>query len=176
MLAPRRRARPARRAGRQWAEGHRELPELEFGELPSDPGVYIFRAADGAPLYVGKSISIRSRARAHFAPSTQRAAWTQHARVVDYQATCSELGALVIENRLIKQLAPPGNVRLTHRDDRLCYIRCRLDIAFPVLEVAPAPAAGHAVSVGPLRGQRWVGELIEQLESLAAQPHDASKI
>jgi DNA polymerase-3 subunit epsilon len=150
---------------------HRLPADLEFDGLPTDPGVYIFRDGDGKPLYVGKSVSIRSRARAHFAPSTQRAAWTQHARIVDYRATCSELGALITENRLIKQLRPPGNVRLNPVDDRLCYIRCRLDIPYPVLEVAKAPAAGHAVNIGPLDGRRWVHELVEQLESLFMLRH-----
>ena len=98
--------------------------------------MYLFRDSAGTTLYVGKSVSIRSRARAHFAPSTPHAEWTAHASVVDYRATCSELGALVLENQLIKQLRPPGNVRLTRIDDRLVYIRCRLDIPFPILEVA----------------------------------------
>jgi DNA polymerase-3 subunit epsilon len=172
MLAPRRRAGVSKRSPRrEWAISHRLSPAVEFDKLPSDPGVYIFRDGDGTALYVGKSVSIRSRARAHFAPSTQRAAWTQHARIVDYRPTCSELGALVLENRLIKELRPPGNVRLKREDDRLCYIRCRLDIAFPVLEVAAMPAAGHAVNIGPLRGRRWVLELVEQLESLFALRH-----
>ena len=170
MLKPRRRAAPSRRR-REFAVGHAPGPQIEFDQLPRDPGVYIFRDGDGAPLYVGKSISIRTRARAHFAPATQRAAWTRHARIVDYRATCSELGALVTESRLIKQLRPPGNVRLAREDDQLCYIRCRLDIAYPVLEVAPLPAAGHAVSIGPLRGRRWAQELVEQLESLFMLRH-----
>jgi DNA polymerase III subunit epsilon len=153
----------------------RELPHLEFKELPTDPGVYIFRDGNGKPLYVGKSVSIRTRARAHFAPGTQRAAWTQHAEVVDYRATASELGALVTENRLIKELAPPGNVRLSQRRGRrgndLVYIRCRLDIAYPILEVADEPAAGLAVNIGPLQGREWVAELVEQLESLHQLRH-----
>ncbi len=167
MLSTRRRQRPRR----ERAAAGGALPQLEFGELPRDPGVYVFRDAGGSPLYVGKSVSIRSRARAHFAPSTPRAAWTQHAAVVDYVATRSELGALVLENRLIKQLRPPGNVRLTRPDDKLCYVRCRLDIAFPILEVAPAPAGGHAVSIGPLRGRRVALELVEQLDSLFGLRH-----
>lgn len=176
LIRPRRRPRPGAtgsgRGRREYAIGARELPQLEFSELPRDPGVYIFRDGQGRPLYVGKSVSIRSRARAHFAPSTQRAAWTQAAQMVDYQATCSELGALITENRLIKSLRPPGNVRLSKpRDERLVYLVCRLDIAYPILEVAPAPAAGHAVTVGPLRGRRWVAELIEQLDSLFALRH-----
>ncbi len=146
-------------------------PRLDFGELPRDPGVYLFRDDRGRVLYVGKSISIRSRARAHFAPSSLPADWTVQASVVDYQSTNSELGALVLENRLIKQHRPPGNIRLVRRDERLCYIRCRLDIAFPILEVASDPAAGHAVTIGPLRGRRLAHELVEQLDSLFGLRH-----
>ena len=147
------------------------LPSLDFGQLPRDPGVYLFRDGAGQTLYVGKSISIRSRARAHFAPSSPSGEWTAHAEIVDYRCTNSELGALVLENRLIKELRPPGNSRLVRRDDRLCYIRCRLDIAFPILEVAPEPAAGHAVTIGPLRGRRLAVELVEQLDSLFGLRH-----
>ncbi len=151
--------------------GAAATPQLDFGELPRDPGVYLFRDREGTALYVGKSVSIRSRARAHFAPSTPRAAWTRHATVLDYRATRSELGALVLENRLIKELRPPGNVRLTRHDDRLVYIRCRLDIPFPILDVAAEPAAGHAVSIGPVHGRRLAGELVEQLDSLFGLRH-----
>jgi DNA polymerase III subunit epsilon len=149
----------------------RGAPEPDFADLPRDPGVYLFRDDAGRVLYVGKSVSIRSRARAHFAPSSPPAAWTRHATVVDYRTTGSELGALIVENRLIKELKPPGNTRLTRRDDRLVYIRCRLDIPFPILEVAAEPAAGHAVTVGPVRGRRLALELVEQLDSLFGLRH-----
>jgi DNA polymerase-3 subunit epsilon len=166
--------RPRRRRGlraRRRVEAVGERPQLDFTELPRDPGVYLFRDAAGRTLYVGKSVSIRSRARAHFAPSTMPADWSPHAAIVDYRPTQSELGALVLENRLIKELAPPGTIRLGRRDDRLVYIRCRLDIAFPILEVAPAPAAGHAVTIGPLRGRALAVELVEQLDSLFGLRH-----
>jgi DNA polymerase-3 subunit epsilon len=146
-------------------------PQLDFADLPRDPGVYLFRDDSGRVLYVGKSVSIRSRARAHFAPSSLPASWTTQAAVVDYQSTNSELGALVLENRLIKRHKPPGNIRLTRRDERLCYIRCRLDIPFPILEVASEPAAGHAVTIGPLKGRRLAHELVEQLDSLFGLRH-----
>ena len=146
-------------------------PDIDFSELPRDPGVYLFRDQTGRTLYVGKSVSIRSRARAHFAPSHAPSDWTPHASIVDYRPTRSELGALVLENRLIKELRPPGNVRLARRDDRLVYIRCRLDIPFPILEVAPQPAAGHSVSIGPVRGRALAAELVEQIESLFGLRH-----
>jgi DNA polymerase III subunit epsilon len=151
-------------------------PQLDFADLPKDPGVYLFRDDAGRVLYVGKSVSIRSRARAHFAPSSGPADWTVQATVVDYQSTNSELGALVLENRLIKQHRPPGNIRLARRDDRLCYIRCRLDIPFPILEVASDPAPGHAVTIGPLRGRRLAHELVEQLDSLFGLRHCGRKL
>jgi DNA polymerase III subunit epsilon len=172
MLAPRRRRRarpPVIRVAA--APAHAEPPQIDFAQLPRDPGVYLFRDRAGQTLYVGKSISIRSRARAHFAPSSPPADWTAHAEIVDYQRTSSELGALVLENRLIKELRPPGNSRLVRRDDRLCYIRCRLDIPFPILEVSSEPAPGHAVTVGPLRGRRLALELVEQLDSLFGLRH-----
>jgi DNA polymerase-3 subunit epsilon len=169
LLAPRRPRRRPRERRRTAAIAER--PQLDFGELPRDPGVYLFRDRAGQTVYVGKSVSIRSRARAHFAPSSAPADWTPHATIVDYRATRSELGALVLENRLIKELRPPGNIRLTRRDDRLVYIRCRLDIPFPILEVAAEPASGHAVTIGPLRGRRPALELVEQLDSLFGLRH-----
>jgi DNA polymerase-3 subunit epsilon len=183
LLAPRRRSRrrpptpgdllapaPGHPSARR-SPGRSEPPAPDFADLPKDPGVYLFRDSAGRVLYVGKSISIRNRARAHFAPSSPPAAWTQHASVVDYRTTGSELGALVLENRLIKELKPPGNKRLARRDDRLVYVRCRLDIPYPILEVAPDPAAGHAVTVGPVRGRRLALELVEQLDSLFGLRH-----
>jgi DNA polymerase III subunit epsilon len=172
LMKPRRRPRRRSSAPRGRGAAGRHLREPpDFADLPRDPGVYLFRDSGGRILYVGKSVSIRSRARAHFAPSTPPAAWTAHAAVVDYRTTGSELGALVLENRLIKELRPPGNQRLTRRDDRLVYIRCRLDIPYPILEVSPDPAPGHGVTVGPVLGRRLAAELVEQLDSLFGLRH-----
>ena len=147
-----------------------ERPDLST--LPDDPGVYVFRDERGRPLYVGKSISLRSRARAHFCAP---AGWTERAAIVDYRPTNSELGALVLENRLIKSWKPAGNKKLK-RTDRYCYLRCRLDIPYPVLEVAAEPAAGLAVNVGPLGSRALAGELADQLTSLYRLRHCGRKL
>jgi DNA polymerase III subunit epsilon len=146
----------------------RRLPALEH--LTDDPGVYVVRNAAGQVIYVGKSVSVRARARSHFAASATEGAWVAQAETVEHEHTNSELGALVLESRLVKRLRPPGNARLKHVDGYV-YLRCRLDIAFPVLEVAPAPAAGRGVSVGPLRGRAAAVELLEQLNSLFGLRH-----
>jgi DNA polymerase III subunit epsilon len=168
--SPRRSRAGATDGGRHGARRRRATVRPSTDDLPDEPGVYLFRNAEGQVLYVGKSVSLRARARAHFAPSSVPSAWTAQAAVVDFRQAASELGALVLENRLIKRLSPPGNVRLKHQD-RFVYVRCRLDIAFPVLEVAAAPAAGHAVNVGPLRGRAAAGELVEQLNSIFGLRH-----
>ena len=142
-----------------------ERPDLS--SLPDDPGVYIFRDERGKPLYVGKSVSLRSRARAHFCAP---AGWTENAAIADYRPTNSELGALVLENRLIKSWKPGGNKKLK-RTDRYCYLRCRLDISYPVLDVAAEPAPGHAVNVGPLGSKPLATELADHLTSLYRLRH-----
>jgi DNA polymerase III subunit epsilon len=168
-----RRARAGATDGPARGRGRRRRPEL--GHLSDDPGVYVVRNPEGQPLYVGKSVSVRSRARAHFAASAHEGAWVAQAETVEHEVTQSELGALLLESRLVKRLRPPGNARLKHVD-RYVYLRCRLDIAFPVLEVAPAPAAGRGVSVGPLRGRAAAVELVEQLNSLFGLRHCPRKL
>jgi len=166
LLGPRRGA-----TTRRPRAGARRRPPSErpdFSSLPKDPGVYVFRDADGHPLYVGKSVSLRTRARQHF---TTPAEWTGRAEHVDYQATESELGALLLEDRLIKTMRPPGNTRGKKLADGYVYLRCRLDIPFPILEVAHEPAGGHAVTVGPVRGRAAASELVEQLNSLFGLRH-----
>ncbi len=163
LLEPRSRARKPGPHARRRPPGDR--PDLS--SLPSDPGVYIFRDAAGRPLYVGKSVSLRTRARAHFCAP---AGWTERAEVVDYRPTSSELGALVLENRLIKRWCPAGNKALK-RTDRWAYVRARLDVEYPVLEVSAEPASGHAVSIGPLRGRAGASELADHLTSLFRLRH-----
>jgi DNA polymerase-3 subunit epsilon len=144
----------------------------DLSSLPSDPGVYIFRNEAGQPLYVGKSVSLRSRARAHFcAPS----GWTERAAIVDYRSTASELGALVLENRLIKEWKPTGNKALK-RTDQWAFIRCRLDIEYPVLEAGSEPAPGRAINVGPIKGVRTAQDIADQLTSMFRLRHCGRKL
>lgn len=147
-----------------------ERPDLT--SLPQDPGVYIFRSAEGAPLYVGKSVSLRTRARAHFCAP---AGWTDRAAIADYRTTNSELGALVLENRLIKEWRPTGNKALK-RTDGWVFLRARLDIDYPVLDVAHDPASGLAINVGPIKGMRAAQDLADQLTSMFRLRHCGRKM
>lgn len=84
-------------------------------EAPAAPGVYVFRGAAGRVLYVGKAANLARRLSDYF-----QASWdlpekvrTLRARLqsIEWQVVGSELEALLLENRLIRELAPEINVQ-----------------------------------------------------------------
>ncbi|MCA1688693.1 MAG: excinuclease ABC subunit UvrC, partial [Actinobacteria bacterium] len=88
--------------------------------LPTSPGVYIFKDAEGVVLYVGKAKNIRSRVANYFTRSgdgrPKIAELKERVRQIDFIATGSETEALVLEANLIKRHRPRFNVSL--RDDK----------------------------------------------------------
>jgi len=83
--------------------------------LPDTPGVYRFHGDHGALLYVGKSTRLRSRVMSHFAGdhrSDKATRIAQTVRDVDWIDTAGELGALLLEARLVKEQRPLHNRRL----------------------------------------------------------------
>ena len=148
LLGPRR--RPAKNPPPKIPREQR--PDLS--KLPDDPGVYVFRNEAGQPLYVGKSVAVKSRARAHFC---QPGEWTGQAEVVDYIPTNSELGALVLENRLIKQWKPTGQPRAqAHRPLGLPRLPPRhpLPRARGGARAGVGPGGEHRAGQGPARRAR----------------------
>lgn len=84
-------------------------------EIPDTPGVYLFYDERGAALYVGKSINLRSRVLSHFSAdhsSHREMQMAQQTAHVEWIETAGELGALLREARLVKELAPVYNRKL----------------------------------------------------------------
>ena len=89
--------------------------------LPRGAGVYIFRGDSPLPLYIGKSVDIRSRVMSHLrAPDEAR--MVAQTRRIDFIETAGEMGALLLESRMIKTDNPLFNQRL-RRIRSLCSIR-----------------------------------------------------
>ena len=86
--------------------------------LPDRPGIYIFRGADGRPLYVGKARSLRKRGAAYLSRSHEPRleVMLAEARDLDSLVTDSEAEALLLENNWIKKNRPRFNILL--RDDK----------------------------------------------------------
>ena len=90
--------------------------------IPDAPGCYIFYGENRNPLYIGKSISLRSRVMGHFQGSlTQRKEMklSLQVRDIDWIETSGELGALILESKLIKERMPSMNIKLRRSRD-LC--------------------------------------------------------
>jgi len=95
--------------------------------LPTSTGVYLFKNARGAVLYVGKAQNLRSRVKQYVLGGDGRVSIPKlldRATDVDVVVTPSVKDALLLENELIKRHKPPFNVRL--RDDKQ-YLALRLD-------------------------------------------------
>jgi DNA polymerase III subunit epsilon len=82
-------------------------------DLPDTPGVYLFYGVHNELLYVGKSKTIRTRVRSHFAIPQERT-MCRNVRRIEAQTTAGELGALLLEAQLIKKLRPMYNRRSRH--------------------------------------------------------------
>jgi DNA polymerase III subunit epsilon len=92
--------------------------------FPNTPGVYLFYGTEYILLYVGKSKTIRSRIRSHFAAREE--GWLmKRVRRIEIRETAGELGALLLESRLIKELRPMYNVR--SKQPRRIIIARRID-------------------------------------------------
>ena len=100
-----------------------KIDPSSLAALPRGAGVYIFRGLGTLPLYIGKSVNIRARVFSHLRTPNEANMIAQTSRV-DFIETAGELGALLLETRLIKEQSPLFNQRL-RRIRRLCSIRLR---------------------------------------------------
>ena len=114
--------------------------------LPDSFGVYLLKDKEGGVIYVGKSNSIRKRIYSHL-----RGRLIEKICDIEYIETSSELTALILEAKLIKQFMPRYNVLL--RDDKSYpYIKLTLQDDFPRLLKVRKVKADGAKYFGPFRG------------------------
>ncbi|MBB3214058.1 excinuclease Cho [Herbaspirillum sp. Sphag1AN] len=90
-------------------------------QLPNKPGIYIFRGEQDAPLYIGKSIHLRSRVLTHLR-NPDEARMLMQSRRIEFQRTAGDIGAQLLEAQLIKQLQPLHNKKL-RRTRQMCALR-----------------------------------------------------
>jgi excinuclease ABC subunit C len=102
--------------------------------LPTSPGVYLYKNADGQIIYVGKANNLRSRVRSYFlqgaAANAKTGSLLKDAVDIDYVVVDNEKEALALENNLIKQKKPRYNILL--RDDKTYpYIKLTIAERYP---------------------------------------------
>ncbi len=94
--------------------------QRKLDTLPDQPGVYLWKDAEGTVLYVGKAKRLRSRVRSYFAAenatSLKQQVMVRQIADVETIVVANEVQSLLLENNLIKEYQPKFNVRL--KDDK----------------------------------------------------------
>jgi excinuclease ABC subunit C len=120
-------------------------------QLPTSPGVYLMKSADGRVLYVGKADSLRNRVRSYFGSKAgldgRIMRMTQEVADIDYVVTDTVSEAFILEGNLIKEHRPRFNIRL--RDDK----------SYPFVQITLAEDFPRIVRTRKLRrdGSRYFG-------------------
>ena len=146
---------------------------LAFG-APTRPGVYLFLGRNDHVLYVGRARDLRARLRSYFRSDRQRPAVeaaVAAAERIEWRVTGSELEAALEELRLIRELRPPGNARVS-RPERQVWLRVRGDSVVATTSQAQARQvqASNRLLLGPLRSRRTA-----QLAARALTPKDLAR-
>jgi excinuclease ABC subunit C len=102
--------------------------------LPTSPGCYLYKNAEGEVIYVGKAKNLRARVRSYFLDASQANPKTgslmREAVDLEYITVDNEREALALENNLIKQRKPRFNILL--RDDKTYpYIKLTMNDRYP---------------------------------------------
>jgi excinuclease ABC subunit C len=128
-----------------------DLPQ-KIRSLPTSPGVYLYKNAEGEVIYVGKAKNLRSRVSSYFHEGRWEDAKTgtlvREAVDVDYIVVANNKEALALENHLIKQKKPRFNILL--RDDKTYpYVKLTLAERYPRVYVTRRLRKDGSVYYGP---------------------------
>ena len=128
-----------------------DLPQ-KIRSLPTSPGVYLYKNAEGEVIYVGKAKNLRSRVSSYFHEGRWDDAKTgtlvREAVDVDYIVVANNKEALALENHLIKQKQPRFNILL--RDDKTYpYVKLTLGERYPRVYVTRRLRKDGSAYYGP---------------------------
>jgi len=119
--------------------------------LPTKPGCYLMKDAEGKIIYVGKAVNLRNRVRSYFHSHLADAKTRQlvrHIADIEWILVGSELEALILEMNLIKRHRPRYNIRLKD-DKRYPYIKVHWNLPFPKVTVTRQIAEDGCRYYGP---------------------------
>lgn len=139
--------------------------------VPEEPGVYFMKDGRGKILYIGKAKVLASRVRSYFTAVEAHPGRIRNmvgkVRTVDWQTTETELNALILESRLIKEVDPPFN-RALRRHVARPYLRLDRNEPFPRITAQVIVRDDGAEWFGPLRSRTEAASVLEMIERLFA--------
>src|SRR4051794_26057100 len=146
-----------------------DAPSEKVKSFPASPGVYLMKDAQGVVLYVGKAKNLRNRASHYFT----KAAADDHRTSdlvkliagIDYLDADSEVDALLLEARLVKDIQPRFNIEL--KDDKsFPYLQIRVRADFPRVEFTRKPKRRGVKLYGPFTSARSLRQAIQVLQRI----------
>ncbi|HUF38553.1 MAG TPA: excinuclease ABC subunit UvrC [Anaerolineales bacterium] len=137
--------------------------------LPTKPGCYLMKDADGEIIYIGKAVNLRSRVRSYFHTGVQQNRKTiklvERIADVEWIIVASELEALILEMTLIKQHRPHYNVRLKD-DKRYPYVKVHWADDFPKVTVTREMVNDGSRYFGPYTSVWAVHQTLDLLRKI----------
>ena len=144
-------------------------PREKVKTFPDAPGVYLMKDAQGRVIYVGKAVNLRNRAGSYFSSTAavdQRTAnLVPEIADLDFIQTHTEVDALLLESRLIKDIQPKYNQEL--KDDKTFpYLQITTNEDFPRVEFTRKPASSGVKLYGPFTNAKKLRATIVVLQKV----------
>ncbi len=144
-------------------------PAEKAKQFPAAPGVYLMKDSEGRVLYVGKAKNLRNRASHYFTQAAvvdrRTADLVKLIADIDFVPAQTEVDALLLEARLIKDIQPRFNVGL--KDDKTFpYLQIRVREDFPRVEFTRKPRRKGVKLYGPFTSARSLRQAILVLQRL----------
>ena len=144
-------------------------PHEKVKQFPTTPGIYLMKDELGRVIYVCKAVNLRSRASSYFteaaAVDRRTADLIPEIHDIDFLTTDSEVDALLLEARLIKDIQPRFNTEL--KDDKTFpYLQITTHEDFPRVEFTRTPKERGAKLYGPFTSAKKLRGTISVLQKI----------
>ncbi len=144
-------------------------PGAKVRTFPTLPGVYLMKDAQGRVVYIGKAKNLRARAGSYFQKASELDArikhWIGEVVDIDFLAADSEVDALLMEARLIKDIQPVHNADL--KDDKTFpYLQITTGEDFPRVNFTREPNDRNVKLYGPFPRAKSLRGAIQVLQRI----------
>src|SRR5205085_7840155 len=137
--------------------------------FPSAPGVYIMKDSQGRVIYIGKAKNLRNRASHYFTKIAgedfRTADLVKAIADIDYLSADTEVDALLLEARLVKDIQPRFNVELEDNKS-FPYLQIRMREPFPRVEFTRTPRRRGVKLYAPFTSAKRLGAALQVLQGI----------
>ncbi len=142
--------------------------EEQINALPHEPGVYIFKDAQGGTIYIGKALDLKKRVSSYFLSrndmGTKRDVLRGQIHSLDFIQTPTEVDALLLEAHLVNKLIPKYNIRL--KDDKSFPLLKITGDEFPMIQLTRKKTDRKARYYGPYTDAKLLREAIRIMNTI----------